>query len=398
MSTFKRVVLPLCAAQVLGMLGFAAFPTLVPEFRTLWALSNAEAGVISGIYYGAYMLAVPVLVSLTDRMDARRVHMASSALAATGFAGFALLADGSGLALLFQAMAGAGLAGTYMPGLKVLTDHAPGPNQSRLVSFYTASFALGAGISYAFAGTMADLFGWRWAFGGAAFGALAAILIHRFMLPPVAATARPGTRLLDFRPVLRTRAAMAYILGYAGHMWELFAMRAWIVAFFAFSATRQEGGGLLLSAALAASLVNLIGQPASIGGNELCVRLGRRRVVLTVMLVSVGLSFLMGFTSGLPSWAVLGLGLVYGVAVMLDSAALTAGAVANAPDGYRGTTLALHSTFGFGSGFIGTLAVGFVLDAFDDPATGWGFAFATMGAGGLAGALALGLLGRRGRA
>src|SRR5229473_3068698 len=36
---------------------------------------------------------------------------------------------------------------------------------------------------------------------------------------------------LDFRPVFGNRPAMAFILEYAGHTWELFALGSWLVAF-----------------------------------------------------------------------------------------------------------------------------------------------------------------------
>ena len=81
--------------------------------------------------FGGYMLAVPVLSGLTDRMDARRVYLGSCLLAAAGLGGFALLAEGPATAGLLQAVSGAGLAGTYMPGLRLLADRIGGSRRSR---------------------------------------------------------------------------------------------------------------------------------------------------------------------------------------------------------------------------------------------------------------------------
>jgi MFS family permease len=59
--------------SVLGMLGSSSFSALVPEFQREWGLSNTDAGWINGIFYGGYVLAVPLLVGLTDRIDPRRI-------------------------------------------------------------------------------------------------------------------------------------------------------------------------------------------------------------------------------------------------------------------------------------------------------------------------------------
>ncbi|PYN71282.1 MAG: hypothetical protein DMD90_00135, partial [Candidatus Rokuibacteriota bacterium] len=90
----------------------------VVKVRTgAWSLSNTEAGWISGIYYAAYTIVVPLLSSLTDRVDPKRVYLGSVALTAVAFAGFAWVATGFWSALVFRALMGAGWAGSYMPGL-----------------------------------------------------------------------------------------------------------------------------------------------------------------------------------------------------------------------------------------------------------------------------------------
>ena len=94
MSRTLSLVATLCAAQVAGMAGFAAFPALVPTFQAEWGLSNTEAGWISGIYYAGYLSGVPVLVSLTDRVDPRRIYLISMGLTGLVTLGFALFAEG----------------------------------------------------------------------------------------------------------------------------------------------------------------------------------------------------------------------------------------------------------------------------------------------------------------
>jgi len=86
-----------------------------------------------------------------------------------------------------------------------------------------------------------------------------------------------------------------------------------------------------------------------------------------------------GFFAGLPFAVVVGLCVLYGFAMMLDSGALTAGVVAAARDGERGMTLALYSFVGFGMAFLSPLVVGGVLDIAGGGTYGWGIAFAALG-------------------
>src|SRR6201988_5564577 len=61
--------------QSLGMAGIASFPALLPQFQRVWLLSSGEAGLISGIYFVGYIVAVPTLSVLTDRVDPRRIYV-----------------------------------------------------------------------------------------------------------------------------------------------------------------------------------------------------------------------------------------------------------------------------------------------------------------------------------
>ncbi|HEX4330353.1 MAG TPA: MFS transporter, partial [Burkholderiales bacterium] len=219
-SSPARFTAYLCLAEIGTMLGYATFPTLLPLLQRTWGMSNTEAGIVSGAYFGGYMLAVPLLTAITDRIDARRVYMFACALAALGSFGFAFAAQGFISAALFQAFVGAGLAGTYMPGLKILSDRVHGPKQSRYVSFYTTSFTLGTSGSFLLPIIAMPALSWEGVFALSALGpAIAGIMVWRIQpIPHVsapAATQGKATALLDFRPVLKNRPAMGYILGYA---------------------------------------------------------------------------------------------------------------------------------------------------------------------------------------
>ena len=386
-SPYKLTLL-VCLAEIFGLASIAVFPALLPTFQAEWQLSNTAAGWISAAYYAGYMILVPVLTSITDRIDARRIMGLGAIFAAMSAVGYAFLAQGFWSALALRFLSGVSLAGIYMPGLKVVSDHTEGEGtlQSRFVSFYTASFSIGASLSYLLAGEINALAGWRWAFAASAISAVAALVIVILYVPP--AQVRGGERqalLSDFKVVFKSRAAMAYVLAYAAHMWELFALRTWIVAFLAFSMQLQPAGAFTWRPTQIAFIVNLIGLPASIGGNELSRIFGRRKVITIVMIVSAALGTILGFSAALPYLLVAFMAIFYGITIVGDSASLTAGVVAAAPAGYRGTTLAVHSTIGFCSAFLSPLAVGVVLDFFGGNRLAWGMGFLCMAAGCLLG-------------
>ncbi|OAN46570.1 MFS transporter permease [Paramagnetospirillum marisnigri] len=391
-STGSRAVFCLCAAEVLTMVGVFSFPALLPDFIAQWGLSNTEAGWISGVVFAGYTVAVPVLTTLTDRMDAKRVYLFGALVAAVAALGFTLTAEGFWSALAWRALSGVGLAGTYMPGLKALVDRTSGPRQPRWISFYTASFSLGTSGSFLVTGWVAEaLGGWRVAFGLAAAAAALALVLVALALPGV----RPipperKTNPFDFGPVLKNRAAMGYVLGYAVHVWELFGARSWMVAFLAWVLAAQPGAWGPSPTSIA-TMAALVAMAASIIGADWAVRFDRRRVCAAAMLGSAAMAAGIGFSGGLPYGVVAGLMLLYSALIQIDSAALTTGAVLAADPARRGATIAVHSLLGFGAGFVGPLAFGMVLDAMGGANSGsaWGLAFASLGAVVALGPLAL---------
>ena len=384
----NRVVATLCLAEALSLIGAFAFPALLPEFRDAWALSNADAGWIAGIFFLGYALAVPVLTALTDRLDAKRVFLFGTLVSAIGCGGFALLADGFWSAMLLRMVGGIGLAGVYMPGLKALIDRFKGGGQARAISFYTASFSLGTMLSFLIIGEVAQRLRWQAAFGLAAAAALISVLLAA-SLPPVTPEKRADSvHLLDFRPVLRNRRAMGYVLGYTCHMWELFVFRSWLVAFLVFvQAGQPQFAGPTTIATLSAMLAML----SSLLGADLAIRFDRRLVCSLAMAVSGGVGLVFGLTSDLGYGLAAAAALFYSFVIQLDSAALTTGAILEATPGRQGATTALHSLLGFGAAFVGPLVHGVVLDAAGGATSVWSWwlAFAVTAVVALLGPLAL---------
>jgi predicted MFS family arabinose efflux permease len=377
----------MCLGQLGSLLPHVVVPAMLAGFLIPeWQLSGAQAGLLSGSGAAGYMLAVPVLATLTDRIDARKILIAGSALSAFGTVLFGLFATGLWSGALYNAIAGIGFAGAYMPGLKALTDRLAPGDSSRAVTLYTSSFSLGVGLSFLVAQLVAENFGWRAAFLVTAVGPLV-MLTASALLKPVAPKPAAG-RLLNFAPVLRNTNAMGFVLGYGAHCFELYGIRTWIVAFWTFVVARHPS---LLTPLIVSFVFSILAMPASILGNELALKLGRHRAISAVMFTSATVALLIGLLSDQSPWVLIPLLLVYALTVPADSGALTSGMTMAADPANKGATMAMHSTVGFSLSALGAWAVGVALDAAGGPASAsaWTAAFAVLAFGILLGPLAL---------
>jgi MFS family permease len=382
-SKGARLVAVVCAAQIFVQIGAGFWPALLPQMMQRWSLSNSEAGWITAIFFGAYMVSVPVLVTLTDRIDAKKVYLFGVACTVAGHLMFGLFADGFWSAFATRALAGLGWAGTYMTGLKLLADQVDGKLMSRAVTGHAASIGISGAVSFLLGDVLADQFGWRSAF---VFSAVTAAIAW-IMVATVVPTHRPAPRkpaqgggLFDFRPVIRNTSSFAYSVVYCVHTLEMSALRGWGVAFLAFVAAHTGLTDETLSPALVVTVLALLGTLASIAGNEASIHFGRRRLVATAMILSIGFAAVVGFAGSTHYWLAVVLLIAYGMVVWLDSSSVTAGAAGNADPARRGATLAVHSTLGYAGGFLGPLIVGWTLDlAGGMSPMAWGLAFGVVG-------------------
>ncbi len=379
----KQLVILVCVAQVLVQIGAFFWPALLPRMIALWGLSYSEAGWITAAFYGAYIAAVPILVTLTDRVDPKRVYLAGVALTVVGHLSFALFADGFWSATFARALTGIGWAGTYMTGLKLLADRVDGKLLARATAGHAASIGISGALSFACAAFIADAAGWAASFHAAAASAALAWLLVLFAVPAAkqAVSASKGDHaLFDFRPVLRNRSAMAYAIVYAIHTLEMSALRGWGVAYLTFVAATTGAASGVLSPSTTLTLLGLAGTVASILGNEAAILLGRRRLIVLALIASALCACLLGIVGPRSYVLAAALLMLYGPIVWLDSSSLTAGTAGTAEPSRRGATLAVHSMLGYLGGFIGPLAVGWILDAGGGaPHLAWAAAFVFIG-------------------
>jgi MFS family permease len=357
-------------AQTCALLGFACYAVVLTTLQEEWHLSNLQSGLIASAFFFGYMLAVPLATALTDRVDARKVYLIGGLSATCGLLGLGLFAYNFWTALFFMAINGAGLAGTYMPGLKILSDRIQSGELTRHIAFYTAFFGIGTGFSYLCSGWILSALGWHYVFGIIALGPFTAFLIVLLLIPPLQHEKWKGPiniRLHDIFPVdkwksvLQDKKASGFIFGYTAHTIELFASRSWIVAFFAFCAI-ASGETFFLAATTLSGVINFFGVPASILGNEIALRVGRQRWICIVMLTSAVLGIALASSTGQSWWLIISLAIGHSIFIMADSATLTAGLVISAKENIKGAAMGLHSLLGFGGGMLGPAIFGFVLD------------------------------------
>lgn len=387
----------MCTAQVLGMLAFAVYSANVPGFIAEWGMSNTEAGWLGGIFSFGNLLGIPVLVTMTDRFDTRRIWLGSMLLMGVAHLGFALLAEGLWSAMLFRALSGVGFAGTYIPGLRLLSERLEGRQQARAITFYSAGTGLGGATSFFMCGFVLQPLGWEAAYAIGATGCAVAIAVVLLAVPQVQRSLPPPKRgpLLDFRPVVRNRPALAYVLANMGHSFENYGARAWTVAFLMFAMAQQGMSGLPLglSAPMLMAFIVLMGSFGGYFGGTLGERYGTRPVALFVVVASLVAALLAGISPIWPFAIVFLLVALHSVTMTMDNGVLNAGALSAAAPEVRGATMAVYGFFGFIGAMLGPTAFGLALDLVgNDRTLGWVAGFGVLGLVGLLGALGLMLL------
>ena len=370
----------LCAAELGTMVTFASYTAAQPLLQRAWDLSAAQAGAIFAAQQAGYTVAVVVLSSLTDVVGVRRVYLASAAWNALAAALFGLGAAGFLSALLLRALIGVGLAGTYMPGMRLVAETFPAHRRATALGLYVAGFGAGTALSLFVSGLLLPL-GVRRMFLLTALGpALALLLAWGAVRDPVrtAAPRRPA-----FRAALRNAAALRYIGAYAAHNWELFGMRAWLPVYLA-ALWSAQGLSLPEATRLATSVgsaVLLAGAISNAAGGWVGDRLGRRATVVLVLSASAACSAAIGWLLPLGPGVVLPVAVVYGLLVTAESSTLSSAVAEHAPPGALGTTMAVQSALGFIATILGPALFGLLLDR-----AGWGWAFLSLAVAPLLGA------------
>ena len=393
-------------SEIGTMLVFSNYSALLPILQKQWALTNGQAGWIFSSYQIGYILAVVFLASLTDYTSPKYIYIFTALWAGVCGILFSLWAKGFESALILRTLTGIGLAGTYMPGLRMVSEKFPSRERGRAVGIYVGVFSLGVSLSLLLTGFIHSLFSWRWAFFVTSLGPIAGGIIAFFQLGEITKLKEEG-KDVSLSEVLRNQPVLMMIGGYVAHMWEMFGMRGWMVAFLtACLLTAQVNLQSAVSlSALIGGLVVAAGAISNALGGILSDRYGRENTIIVVMLGSGLFSLLIGWTRVLPFSLVFILSILYGFLVTGESSVLSAGVTELAHPRGLGRTMALQSLLGFGAASISPILFGYILDLTNPPdalirfgyVPNWGWAFALLGLGGLGGPLIMWRLKRETR-
>jgi len=383
-----RMLAVAAASLLLSVLVWFNYSAVLPLVVEDWGLSGTRAGVVFGAFQAGYLLAVVPAGSIADRRSERVVIAGGAFAAGAASLGFALAADGFVVGTLFRAVAGVGLAGVYVPGMRFVAGWYPESARGRAMGVYVGTYSASAGLSFLLASRAATAVGWRTAVAATSVGALLVPVVVLGLGRDPPARDRPDageetTAGLD-RSVLRNRAYLAAVGVYAFHNWELFGMRNWLVAFLA---TETAVGAP--DAGLVAGAVIVLGGAGNLLGGALSDRLGRSAVVGGALVVSGLVSAALGSLGWLPLPALGVLVAVYGVALTADSAPTSTAVTELVADDRMGTALSLQSLVGFSTTVVSPVVFGLALDR-----AGYGLAFPTLALGALAALVALAALAR----
>jgi MFS family permease len=197
--------------------------------------------------------------------------------------------------------------------------------------------------------------------------------------------------------VLKNRPAMLIIAGYTFHSWELLGMWAWTPTFLAacFVAAGSEltrGAGL---GAYMTSLFHVTGMLAALLAGVFADRFGRTPVIFVMATVSAICSLAFGWMLGASLVLIVAVGLLYGFAALGDSPIYSTAITEVVAPAYRGAALALRSLLGYGAGAAAPLVFGAILDWYGVRSAGaWGWAFLSLGIGGVGAVVSVVLLHR----
>lgn len=344
----------------LGLLSTSAFLILTlwfsasavaPELAVLWNVSpGTQAWLTMSVQLG---FAVGALVSgganLADRIPIRVLVASSAGLGAACTAAIALLAQGPELALPLRFTTGFALAGVYPPAMKIVATWCK-EDRGLGIGILLGALAIGSASPHLLA-ALPELAGtgtgpaWQTVlYGAATLAAAGATMVMLFVRQGPFRTPLARFDARKAADALRDPALRLTNFGYLGHMWELYAMWTWVPLLLVES-YRQAGLGPG-AGRLAGFAAVAIGAIGCVLAGALADRFGRTRVAAASLWISGACAISAGFLLPYPGWLTV-LCLVWGFAVIADSAQFSAAASELADPRYVGTALTIQTSLGF---------------------------------------------------
>jgi len=371
-----RVLSIVALAELLAMSLWFSASAVGPELAALWGLTDAETAWLTIAVQLEFVVGALAssLFTLSDTVPPRYLFAGSAVAGAGVTAAIAGLVTTGPLAIALRFLTGIALAGVYPPGMKILAgwfDRGVGFAIGVLVGALTIGSAL-PHLLRAVGGVGQPrlvLFG---AAGLATVGGLLVLLVEPgpYQAPAAPFDPRALTRILRHRPTMLANG------GYFGHMWELYAVWTWIPAFLVASMAASGAENAAEVAALLAFATIAIGGVGAVLAGQLADRYGRTTVTSASMIVSGVACFGAGFVFGRGLVVVVPFVLLWGFAIVADSAQFSAAVSEVAEESYVGTALTLQTAIGFLLTTVSIQLVPILVDL-----VGWQWAFAPLAIG-----------------
>ncbi|WP_116451875.1 MFS transporter [Blastococcus litoris] len=388
--TAGRQLALIAVVQVLAMATWFSASAVVPSLREEWGLGGGGAGLLTvAVQVGFVVGAVgSALVNLPDIVPAHRLVAVASLAAAGTTALTAAVADGLAWAVPLRFLTGVALAGVYPPGMKLVATWF-GRGRGHALAVMVGALTLGSSLPQLLSGLALP---WELVLHAAAAAAAAAAVLALVGIRPgpLAALAPP----LDVRYVLtifRQPASRMANLGYFGHMWELYAVWAWLPAFV--SASVAAGGQDLpftLSAGVLAFLaVGVAGLAGCLLAGRASARHGPARTALVALVASATSCVAAAAVFGRSPHLLVLVCLVWGASVIADSAMFSTALSESVDPRYVGTALTIQTAIGYSLTVVSIQLVPVLVDL-----AGWPGAALVLAVGPALGAVAMARLSR----